>query len=868
MDHIIRTVPLVLFLATSVVSQSCVSPTSSCDCFQENGNKIINCRYKNLTEIPTFTDTNQVYYEIRFTSSEETGMCQSSSGCNNIRQIGANAFANLKVKRIDLLNNPITTIDHDAFDGLTPELEAISLEGDGSSVMPYQALASLDVHLKNLHLENYGHQVIQSPIVFPFPNLESLTIKKWTRLDSIDAAVFGVMQNLTELKLITLKNLTTLPVPAVQKFLKLTSIDIMDTGIRSIFGDTFTPMSVLHDVKIRNNIYLNTIDQRAFSGITDTVEYLDIDNNNLNGVMSIEFLRNENWPVLNHLNIGYNYNLKNLPSGIFTRTPTLAYLTCQDIGLTSINKDMLTGLSNLHTLDLAYNEIRTVSTETFKNSPTLVELRLHDQHNNDHIDFQNNAFSGIETSIETLSLFKNKFNVSQFWNDISRLSNLLVLEVMDTGIENIPDKVFRNNVKLTDLHMADNNITSIKQETFYGPRDTLRTIDLQRNKIQTIDQCTLNDFPTKPKLTLAGNPLNCDCDLLWLYDWFKLQSDQDRVAYQDIGACSSPPLLANKYFTEFTRNEMCAGGTSVVTCPDLYLTTTTSTTTTSTTTTTTTQSPTTPPLPGFELRINNRETNSIEVTWVINDRTHVTGLKIEMISNYQGKKIAYPGLDAASHTFYQLRPDNTYTFCLVLKIENAYRDSKPDCKNTETRPLFTDTKPSTTTLAPESDSQLGIIIGASVGGTVLVALIIAILVVLLKSNKPKKRKPLSEPVSFTMKADVPHAGGTARRYGKKVEKEGATPDDINITVISNGDMNNKGRISAGSYQALNEKGVDSRPMPSSPGHYTNSVEDRPLPKAPYGSKAATGHGYVNTGYKNSAEHLPESSTNEYSEVRY
>ncbi|XP_045213558.2 slit homolog 2 protein-like [Mercenaria mercenaria] len=655
MDHIIRIVLLVLFLCNSVVSQSCISPTSSCDCFQENGNKIINCRYKSLTEIPTFNDTNQVYYEIRFTSSEDTGTCQPSSGCNNIREIGANAFANLKVRRIDMLNNPITTTDHDAFNGLTPELEAISLEGDGSRVMPYQALASLDEHLKILHLEHYGHQAIQSPIVFPFPNLESLTIKKWTRLDSIDAAVFGIMQNLKELKLIALRALTTLPVPAIQKFLKLTSIDIMDAGIRSIFGDTFTPMSVLHDVKIRNNIYLNTIDQRAFSGISDTVEYLEIDNNNLNSVMSIEFLRNENWPVLNYLNIGYNYNLKNLPSGLFTRTPTLAYLTCQDIGLTSINKDMFTGLSNLHTLDLAYNEIRTVSAETFQNCPTLAELRLHNQHNNDLIDFQNDAFSGIETSIETLSLFNNKFNVSQFWIDISRLSNLLVLEVLNTGIENIPDKVFRNNVNLTDLHLADNNITSIKQETFFGPRDTLRTIGLQRNQIQTIDQCTLNDFPIKPKMILAGNPLNCDCGLLWLYDWFKLQSDQDSVAYQDIGTCSSPPSLANKYFTEFTRNEMCAGGASAVTCPDLYAT----TTSTIVASTTTTQSPTTPHLPVFELLINNRKTNSIEVIWVITDRTHVTGLKIEMISTYQGIKIAYPGLDAASYTFYQLRPDTT-----------------------------------------------------------------------------------------------------------------------------------------------------------------------------------------------------------------
>ncbi|XP_060577937.1 slit homolog 2 protein-like [Ruditapes philippinarum] len=799
MENIMRTVSMVMLLSTAVISQSCTSPTTRCDCFQIDGKTIINCRYKNLTAIPTFNNTNQVYDEIRFSSSEETGTCQPLTGCNNIRQIGANAFANLKVKKIDLLNNPVTSIDNYAFEGLAPEIESISLEGDGSNGMPAQALAALDEHLKTLHLENYGDTSIEAPIVFPFPNLESLTIKKWKNLKSINADIFNVMRNLKELKLISLRNIATLPVPAIQKFLNLTSLDIMDIGITSIDGDSFTPMSLLKDIKIRNNIHLNTIDQRTFSGVTDSVEFLEIDNNNLNDKLSLEFLRNENWTVLSHLNIGYNFNLRDLPSEIFSKTPALAYLQCQDIGLTSINKDMFSGLVSLHTLDLAYNNIRTVTPQTFKNSPSLVELRLHDQHTIDYLDIQNNAFSGIETSLEMLSLQNNKLNVSQFWMDLSTLTNLLVLEVDNTGIENIPDRAFRNNVKLTNLHIADNKITSLKQETFFGPRDTLQTININRNKIQTVDQCTLSDFPVRPKLTLVGNPLNCNCDLAWLYDWFKLQSNQETVARQEIGQCASPDSLTNKYFTEFNKNEMCPTGATIRNCTHLYL--------------TTTPIPNTPPLPEFEILINNRASTFIEVTWVINDRTHVTGLKLEMISNYQAPKEAYSGLDAKSHTFYQLRENTTFTFCLVLKIENEYRDTQPKCKATTTLPPLTDTPSSTTTVAPEKISWLGVIIGTTVGGVVLVVLIIAILFNLLGSNKANKQKALTEPGKISMKADVPHAGGTTEYFAKKIE-EGASPNDTSVTVISNGDINNQSRISAGSYQALNEKGVDSRPMPS------------------------------------------------------
>lgn len=871
-ENLFRMVYMKVFLLTvlfsNVLSQSCVSPTTKCDCFEDEGKKIINCRYKNLTEIPAFTNTNLVYDEIRFTQFEEAGKCQPSAGCNNITQIGSDAFKNLKVKKIDLLHNAVTTVNLTAFRGLEPELESLSLEGDGSNDMPYSALAELDEHLKSLHLEHYGHYEIKPPIVFPFPNLESLTIKNWENLREIDPDVFSVMTNLAELKLNKLSSLSTLPVAAIQEFLNLTSLDITETGITSVLGDSFKPMSQLNEIKIRNNYYLTSIDRAAFSGVTDTVQYLDLDNNKLN---NIESLRNENWIALSHINIGYNNDLRTLPSGIFSKMPTLDYLTCNDIGLTSINKEMFTGLSNLHTLDLAYNQIKTVSTEAFKNSPSLVELRLHDQNiNPELINFQENAFGGIETSLEMLNINGNKFNLIQFWNDISKLSELKVLEIVETGIINIPDKAFRNNTKLTTLHMSGNNLTSIKQETFYGPRNTLHTIDLQRNQIQTIDQCTLNDFPIKPKLLLAGNQLNCNCDLVWLYDWFKTQGNQDIVA-NDIGECTLPVSLANKMFNKFSRNDMCPDGAPVRTCPDLYATTTTSTTT-STSTTTTTTKPTTPPFPQFELTILNQDTTKIEVTWWIPDKTFVTGLRLEMISNDQEKKFFYPGLDATSHTFYQLRPSTSYTFCLVLKIANQYRDEKPDCKPAETVPPITQpTTPrsSTEQVTSKPESQLGVIIGSSVGGVVLIALVIAILVILLRTNKPKKQpKPIAQPVSFTMKAEIPHAGGTARRFAKKPDKEGATPDDIQITTISNGDMNNRDRISAGSYQALNEKGVDPRPMPSSPEHYANSWEERPLPKAPYSSSGATGHGYVNGGFKNGAEKLPETSKNEYSEVRY
>lgn len=674
---VIINIHLVLFCCASVLAQTCVSPTTRCSCFIEKERKIINCRYRSLTRIPTFSVTNQVFDEILFTSTEATGQCHVSSGCNSIQQLGSNAFANLKVKMIDLRNNPIASIDANAFTDLTAYLDGLLLEGDRSNDLPYQALAPLE-HLKTLHLEGYGDVSITPPVVLPFPHLRSLTIKKWNNLNSLNTGVFRIAQNVSEFKLHNLPALVNLPVPAIQMFQKLTTIDVMDTGIISILGEVFAPLSRLSEVKIHNNNNLNSLDQRTFYGVTDTVQYLDLDNNKLN---NIEFLRNEDWAVLNQLNIGYNYDLGTFPAGIFNKALPLEYITCQDIGLTRIDASMFSGLSNLHTLDLAYNRIKTVGSRAFRNSPALVELRLHDQTTHgDFIVFQNNPFGGIETSVEVVSLGNNRVNLTQFWNDIAGLTHIKVMELVNIGIVVIPDQAFRSNTHLNTLLLSDNIINTVNQETFYGPRNTLHTIDLQGNNIHSVDECTLNGLSTNPTMKLANNPLNCNCDLVWLYDWWNAHGDQT-LAFA-IGTCATPSTLANLFFDQFTRADMCPGGVAVRTCRNLYSTTTSSTTTTASTTASPITLASDPPtqVPSFELFVNNVETANIQLIWLITHNTYVTRLKLTLKTTYGPTTPVYPEVSQNSYTFHGLQPDTFYIFCLTLEIKGDYKAADASCK--------------------------------------------------------------------------------------------------------------------------------------------------------------------------------------------
>ena len=842
----------------------CTSPTvpaSVCDCLiRTNGERFLNCRDKQLTEIPTFTPTSDIFDEIDFSYD-----VVATANSNRITSLPANAFQNITSKKINLLTNPIGDINLHAFFDERPRnnLQTLYLQGNSTNQPPTDQISIL-TQLVDLHFKSYTKTILQSGD-FPFPNLIKLKLEDFESTSSIESAAFSPLTKLKILDLEKMPSMTALPVEALNAVWRLEELHLKDLHLTVIYGQTFNSFINLKYLYLHYNKVRLSIENNAFGGSANSLTHLYLQYNELT---SLNFLSTQNFPNLTHLDLSYNYDLNQaLSATTFSRLSALRTLTLQDIGLTNVRQTMFTGISRMHTLDISYNSIGTIETAAFSLMPELTELRLIGQTLGATLLFQPNAFQGIG-SLQHLLLETNKINFAQFWPLLESLPNLLELNLDETELQTISDYAFRYNTKLHTLSLRQNNISSINQRTFFGPRYTLQTLDLSSNELQTIDACIFSDFPTKPKFYFTNNPLACDCNLVWLYDWV-LTQQADAVLYY-VGTCGSPPNLKDKHMVkDFTKDDMCPSNSNPVPdCPDLY-----TTTTSSTTTSTTTQTPTTtprpkPPVPDFSFIVTQPGENFIELSWTVTDKTDVTGYVITMVSNYQPTVTRSIAKEESSQRFHDLRSGETFYFCLALKIEGELRDSDRKCVSANTLvPVSTTITP--TTAAPQAN--IGLIAGLAGGGVVLVILVVVIVYLLLRSNKQKKAQATT-PVSFTMHphANMPQAGGTAKRFAKKPDKEGASPDDINISVVSNGAMNNPDRISAGSYQFLNEKGVDHSPMPSGskdtgPDHYMNSLDNRPLPRAPGGAK---GRGYVNTGYKNSREHLPETSKNDYFEVRY
>ena len=656
-------------------------PTSLCDCINTNGVIKISCRDKQLTAIPTFTDTGVTYDEITFGSTHQTGCTYTyCNQMNRISTLPANAFANLRVKKIILTKNAISTYDSNAFAGLEGILEDLELEGNGNNAFPNSAISGL-TNLEVLYLEHFSQQTMTSSnTLSTLPKLKQLKFMKINNLNNIQYNAFytGPEQSkspkfplLNTFHLKDIPTLTNLPVQAIQELTELTELDISGTGITHIYAQTFSPLYKLMNLHITYNDYLTTIDSGAFDELYDTLEFLFLGNN---GLQSLVSLSASNWQKLTQLNLQHNPIGTFQASDFSTLGSKVKYLNLDSCKLTSITRSMFNNLRGLHTLVLSNNEIQNVPASVFQDIIELTELRLNKQKY--AMTLNDNSFSGIETTLNHLIINENNIDKPTFWRLIDKLPNLLELNAGKLNLQTIPDKAFKNNDKITILDLESNGISTLQEGSFYRLRDSLEVLTLTSNSITTISKCVFNGFTRLHQLHLSDNQLDCDCSLRWLHDWVQQQPDKT-LAGGLVGSCSSPPALANQFLYEISsRNDLlCDPDYVEPTCTDLYATTTTSTTTT-----------TAAPKNIVTIHFGQIKHTSVTVMWTIgNKESALTGLVFEAQGTNQPDKNLHK--DTVSETVNYLTPGTSYTFCLKLQINNVVDSQYTKCKTTETVPL-------------------------------------------------------------------------------------------------------------------------------------------------------------------------------------
>lgn len=171
--------------------------------------------------------------------------------------------------------------------------------------------------------------------------------------------------------------------------------------------------------------------------------------------------------------------------------------------LTKVTNDIFSGLSNLHHLILNNNQLILISPTAFDDVLALEELDL--------------SYNNLETIP---------------WEAVEKMVSLHTLSLDHNMIEHIPKGTFSHLHKLNRLDVTSNKLQKLPPDPLFQRAQVLATSGIIS--------------PSAFALSFGGNPLHCNCELLWL---------RRLMREDDLETCASPPLLSGRYFWSITEED-------------------------------------------------------------------------------------------------------------------------------------------------------------------------------------------------------------------------------------------------------------------------------------------------------------------------
>ncbi|XP_045612649.1 carboxypeptidase N subunit 2 [Procambarus clarkii] len=333
----------------------------------------------------------------------------------------------------------------------------------------------------------------------------------------------------------------------------LKKLDISDNEIVTLGKKNFEEQKSLQELRVSNN-HLKTIEGTALQGLVG-IRVLHLDNNKIFLVEDGAFRGLVN---LIELNLSNN-KIKTLSENSLSALPNLWTLNLSGNKLGSVPSAGLSNLTSLSELDLSDNQISQVPGRAFGGVTSLARLILD---KNNISDISPEAFAGVY-ELRRLSLVDNRL-LQVPSTALSALPDLQELDLSGNLFETLPGDCFKGLTSLLSLSMSRcPRLNTISSEAFlstsvldslvlsHNPRLssltptalasllTLRHLDLTACGLLylTPTQVPLQHLKS---LRMSGNPLHCNCSLVWLS---KLTSDPNASVSVDQPACASPPSL-------------------------------------------------------------------------------------------------------------------------------------------------------------------------------------------------------------------------------------------------------------------------------------------------------------------------------------
>ncbi|XP_041067226.1 leucine-rich alpha-2-glycoprotein-like [Carcharodon carcharias] len=245
--------------------------------------------------------------------------------------------------------------------------------------------------------------------------------------------------------------------------------------------------------------------------------------------------------------------------------------------LTNISSGALKDLHQLTVLDLTNNLLNTFPRDLFSTSLNLTTLSLE----GNKLQTVNPLWFQHLHRLESLSLSNNMLK-SLPPNSFQNLTNLITLDLSSNKLENFPATLLNKLSKLERLNLGNNQLHSILPGTFdrvlnleylflggnkikaipvglFNKLLKLDTIDFSENSLESLpsgifDKLLNIGMKWQQGLDLSLNPWVCNCDLMYLWRWIKINSK--KLYAIDSTVCAKPETVSGKQVNTLSEVEL------------------------------------------------------------------------------------------------------------------------------------------------------------------------------------------------------------------------------------------------------------------------------------------------------------------------
>uniref|UniRef100_A0A087XRR7 Leucine rich repeat and fibronectin type III domain containing 4b n=1 Tax=Poecilia formosa TaxID=48698 RepID=A0A087XRR7_POEFO len=186
-------------------------------------------------------------------------------------------------------------------------------------------------------------------------------------------------------------------------------------------------------------------------------------------------------------------------------------------------------LESLRSLHLDGNRLTTIGPKDLAGLTNLQHLIVN---NNQLVKVSVEAFDDFLLTLEDLDMSYNNLRRQVPWESIQNMASLHTLNLDHNLIDHIAEGVFGELYKLARLDMTSNRLRTLPPDPLFA-----------RSQTGAISPTPYNAVIS---LNFGGNPLHCNCELLWL---------RRLIRGDDMETCATPTHLAGRYFWSIPEEE-------------------------------------------------------------------------------------------------------------------------------------------------------------------------------------------------------------------------------------------------------------------------------------------------------------------------